>query len=292
MSVVLATDTFATVREVVERFRAQTIHDRLELILVVPTAEATAMSAADLDGFAKARVVTVGAVVPLAAARAAGVRAATAPLVFLGETHSYPDPRLAEILVEAHAVPRAVVVPAFRNANPENVLSWAAFLSDYGGWAEGLPAGEPDIVPTYNAAYRRSFLTALGDRLPLALAQGEEMRADLRRVDGRAAFEPAAGMEHANIARLRPWLHQRFVVGRVLAANRSRHWPKARRLAYACAAPLVPAVLLARRPSVCPAASTRNHFLLTSASVKECVSRCPIATGKSLKLVKIEGYLW
>lgn len=247
MSVVLATDTYATIREVVDRFRAQTIQDRLELILVVPAAEAHTVGAADLDGFAGTRVVSVDAVVPLAAARAAGVRVATAPLVFLGETHSYPDPRLAETLVEAHDAPRTVVVPAFRNANPEGALSWAAFLSDYGGWAEGLPAGEPAIVPTYNVAYRRSFLVALGDRLPLALAQSHELQADLRRNGGRAAFEPAARMDHANISRLRPWLHQRFVLGRVLAANRSRRWPKARRLAYACGAPLVPLVLLARR---------------------------------------------
>ena len=247
MSVVLATDTYATIREVVDRFRSQTIHDRLELILVVPVAEAPVVSAADLEGFAAARVVTVDAVVPLAHARAAGVRAATAPLVFLGETHSYPDPRLAETLVEAHDAQRTVVVPAFRNANPEGALSWAAFLSDYGGWAEGLPAGEPDIVPTYNAGYRRSFLIALGDRLPLALAQSQEMLEDLRQTSGRAVFEPAARMDHANISRLGPWLHQRFVVGRVLAANRSRRWPKVRRLAYVCAAPLIPVVLLARR---------------------------------------------
>jgi hypothetical protein len=247
MAVVLATDKYATVREVVERFRAQTIHDRLELILVVPAGEAAATEAVDPSGFARFRVVAVESVVPLAASRAAGVLAATAPLVFLGETHSYPHTRLAETLVEAHAAAPTVVVPAFRNANPEAALSWAAFLSDYGGWADGLPAGEPDIVPTYNAAYQRSFLIELGERLPLALGQSHEMQAQLRRNGGRVVFEPAARMDHANISRFRPWLRQRYVVGRVLAANRSRSWSGLRRLAYACGAPLVPLVLLARR---------------------------------------------
>src|SRR5207247_1352154 len=98
-----------------------------------------------------------------------------APLVFIGETHSLPHPRFAQTLIEAHAGPWAVVVPGFRNANPEPSLSWAGFLSDYSPWAYGLPAGEITYAPIYNASYRRSVLLEFGDRLGRALSHGDEM---------------------------------------------------------------------------------------------------------------------
>lgn len=258
MSVVLATDTYATIRAVIERFRRQTVRERLELVLVTPAAEAHAAEAALGAGFGAHRIVPVDSIVPLARARAKGVRAATAPLVFIGETHSYPHPRMAEALIGAHASPCAVVVPAFLNANPDGPLSWAAFLSDYGTWVDGLPARDLRSVPTYNAAFRRSFLLGFGERLELALAQGEEMLAGLRARGERARFEPTARIDHANVSRMAPWLHQRYLVGRIVAANRSARWPLVRRLGYVLGSPLIPAVLLARRLEGVRAASRRS----------------------------------
>lgn len=246
LSVVLATDTYATILPVIERFRQQTIRERLEIVLVVPEREAASTEILDLSEFAAVRVVAVEGIVPLAAARGEGVRAATAPLVFLGETHSFPRDDLAEALVRAHASPWAVVVPAFENANPDGALSWAAFLFDYGLWAEGRPPGEIDRMPGYNVAYRRSVLLKLGNRLERVLAQGDELVIALRAQEQHAYFEPRARIEHANISYFAPWVRQRFLVGRVIGSTRGARWGPFRRLVYVCGSPLIPAVLLFR----------------------------------------------
>ena len=61
-------------------------------------------------GFAAFRVVEHDPM-QLPAARAAGVRAAGAPVVFVGETHTYPHERWAEALIAAHEHAWTAVTP-------------------------------------------------------------------------------------------------------------------------------------------------------------------------------------
>ena len=162
ISVILGTDTYETIRPVVECLRRQTVKDRVELVIIAPRRASLGMSDADGEGLAAVQFVEVGDVSRLAVARAAGVRAATAPIVVIGETHTYPDPRWAEALIRAHeGQPWAVIVPGFGNANPNGPLSWAIFLLDYGAWLAGLPAGEIGLAPTHNASYKREVLLSI-----------------------------------------------------------------------------------------------------------------------------------
>ena len=154
LSVVLATDTYATIRPVVDRFRRQTIRDRIELILIAPSADKVSGVMAHRDEFAAIQIVE-DPVADLAPARAAGIRAASAPYVFVGETHSYPHPEFAEALVRRLSESWTAVAPAFGNANPNGPRSWAGFLSDYGRWVDGTEAGEVTEFPIYNVGVRR-----------------------------------------------------------------------------------------------------------------------------------------
>lgn len=242
LSFILATDTYATIRPVIDRLRRQTVRDRIELVLVAPSTESVSEVMAHSDEFAGIRIVE-DPVSDLAPARAAGIRAASANFVFVGETHSYPQPGLAEGLLRHYSGPWSVITPAFTNANPKPGLSWAGFLSDYGGWLEGMPPGEVARIPIYNAAFRREALLALGDRLAPALSHGDELCLALRRAGHKAYFEPAARLDHVNVAPLAHWAKERFAAGIMIAGNRSRRWPLPRRMAYALAAPLIPAVL-------------------------------------------------
>jgi hypothetical protein len=246
LSVILATDRYATIRNVVARLTAQTVLDEIELVIVAPPGAMVDLDAPSVHGFAAVRLVETDTVLPLAPARAAGVRAATAPIVCVGETHSFPHADWAEVLIRAHAGPWTVVVPAFGNANPENALSWAAFLRDYGRWMDGLPAGETTAVPPYNTATKREALLAFGDRLPQAVSQGEDLVLGLRARGQRAYFEPAARIDHANVSRPGSWISQRYVVGRVLAGARVPQWSWGRRLLYVGGSPLIPVVVLSR----------------------------------------------
>jgi hypothetical protein len=242
LSVILATDAYETIRPVIERLRRQTIRQQIELVLVAPSAASVSSAMRHQAEFAAIRTVE-SPIEDLAEARAAGIRAAAAPVVFVGETHSYPHPQLAEALTRALDGPWVAAAPAFGNANPKGTLSWAAFLSDYARWAEGLPQGEIPEVPLYNAAYKRTALLELGDRLGLALAHGDELPKTMRARGYRTYFEPAARIDHVNVSKPGDWLKERFVAGLLIASHRARQWPLAKRLGYIAGSILIPAVL-------------------------------------------------
>lgn len=245
LSLILATDTYATIRAVVERCRKQTARDRIELVLVAPSAGAVSEVLAYRGEFAAIKIVE-DPVDDLSTARAVGIRAASAPIVFVGETHSYPHPRCAEAVLESFSGPWSSVAAALDNANPNGTWSWASFLSDYGRWADVLPAGEIAEAPLYNAGYRRPVLLQLGDGLARALTPSGDLALTLRAGGHRIFFQPEARLDHANVARPWDFVRQRFVNGLVLAAHRARPWPVSKRLVYIAGSFLIPVVLIWR----------------------------------------------
>ena len=246
ISVVLTTDCYETIRPVVHCLRAQTVKDQLELVIVAPDRGSLNLDESELRELAGVRVVEVGSIEPFPAARAAGVREASAPVVVIGETHSYPAPDWAEALIKAHGQRWAVVAPGFGNANPDGALSWAIFLLDYGRWFGGLPAGEITVAPTHNASYKREVLLALGPALETALSHDDQLILYFHARGHRSYFEPAAKIDHLNISRPGPWLEERFLCGLLIAAHRVARWPWHRRLLYMAGAPLIPIVVLSR----------------------------------------------
>lgn len=247
LAVVLATDCFATLRPVIAALRRQEARGRIELVLVAPPGGLAHVDEWQVAGFAALRCVEVPSVLDLAAARAAGVRAATAPIVFLGETHTYVQPGWAEALLRAFEHPWAAVVPEVGNANPSGAVSWASYLLDYATWGPGRPAGEIRDPLIYNSAYRRDVLLGFGDRLERALEPAwEAMRPALWEGGHRVWFEPSARILHLNVARLGGLLWEKLYAGLLVADNRARRWSRGRRVVYFLASPLIPAVLVWR----------------------------------------------
>jgi Glycosyl transferase family 2 len=246
ISVILTTDRYETIRSVVDSLREQTVTPQVELIILISELSSIDPTAAGFDRFAAVRVLQIGPIERFAEARATGVRVASAPIVVIGETHSYPHPGWAEALVEAHQGPWAIVAPGFGNANPGGALSWAIFLLDYGRWLGGLPPGEISIAPTHNAAYKREQLLQLGARLETALAHGDAITEHFHARGHYRYFEPSARIDHLNISKPGAWLHERFLYGRLIAGRRMQRWPWPKRLAYFVGSPLIPAVVLSR----------------------------------------------
>ncbi|MFL5495219.1 MAG: hypothetical protein ACJ8DC_12620 [Gemmatimonadales bacterium] len=246
MSIILATDRYETIRPVVHHLRRQSVRGQLEIVMVTPDQQSLGLEPSELEGFAGIRVVEVESLHPLGVARAAGVRAARAPLVFIGETHTYGHPTWAETLIDAHARPWAAVVPGFGNANPRSALSWAIFLLDYGYWLYALPSHEASMSPTHNVAYKRQVLLELGHGLEPALSQGDRLPIELRKSGHQSYFESAARLDHLNVAQPAPWIRERFLAGLLLAGRRAQRWSALRRVVYFCGSPLIPAVILFR----------------------------------------------
>ena len=259
LSVILATDTYERGRNVIDALARQTIADRIELILITTSAEEVRRAVAGRRDFHSVMILSTDSIVPLSAARAIGVRAATAPYVFIAETHAYPDPDTAAKLVELLRE-WSLVVPGFRNANPHKGISWAGFLNDYGAWSRALPAGETQRAPAHNTAFRRSVLMEFGDRLEQALGFGDELYIGMRARGQRVWFEPTAGIQHVNLDRMGHWVSERYLSGVLIGGNRSSKWRWPRRLMYVCASPLIPFVVLARVQRGVREVSRREHL--------------------------------
>jgi hypothetical protein len=243
LSYVLATDALATVRGVLACLRRQTRADLVELLLVSPEPLAGDLATATA-GLAAVREVRCPAPLRLPEARALGVRAASAPIVFVGETHSFPEPEMVEELLRAFEGPWAAVMPAIGSANPAAGASWAAYILDYGAWHAARPAGEIDEPLVYNSAFRRAALLALGDGLADGIsAIDHDVGRSLRATGKRAAFAPRAQINHLNVNRPCWLLVERFYCGIRFGLFRAGKWGWPRRLLYAGASLGTPALL-------------------------------------------------
>ncbi len=246
MSAIVVTDRYRTIRRVLVSLRNQTVQGDIELVVVIPAGDRPGDDEPSLDGFAAVKIVEMASIHPAPSARAAGIHAATAPIVFLGETHSFPLPGFAEALLDAHEGEWDIVVPGLSNANPETAWSWASFLMDYGTWYTTLPSGQIAGGPTWNVAYRKSLLADVAERLEIAMEHGDEMAEWLSARGVRVYFEPRAKLDHANVSMGKWWIEQRYLCGLLVANARRKRWPITKRILYVAASPLIPLVIMYR----------------------------------------------
>jgi GT2 family glycosyltransferase len=245
-AIVVTPDRLETVRRTVEHLHAQTARDRLEIVMVVPSLADSQSGGLPLDGFARVQWVQFGEMESVAAARAAGIRRASAPIVVLTEDHSYPDPQWAEALIEAHRQPWAAVSPVVCNGNPQSLVSWANFLIDYSEWCAPASAGTRDHLPGHNSSYKRALLLEYGEQLETLLEAESVLHWSLREKGYQLYLEPKAATRHMNYSDLRSSIMARFHSGRLFAATRARGWTLARRSCYVLGSPLIPLVRLQR----------------------------------------------
>ena len=243
LSVILVADRFETIRQTVGHLSAQTARDRLELVVVTPSARELALDEAACAGLGAVRVVEAeGEAIDLPRLRAAGIRSASAPAVLLGETHSFPAAKALEALIEAHREPWAGVGLAICNGNPKTMASWTNLYLDYGAWADPCPAGVVTDIPTHNGSFKRALLVDCGERLAELLRYSDGINEALRARGGRFYLEPRARTFHVNVSRLSSWFLERAAAGRAYAGARSVGWPRWRRALYAGGSPLIPLI--------------------------------------------------
>jgi hypothetical protein len=247
LSVIMVTpDRFDRLRHTLERLREQSAAGELEIVVVAPSAATAEVDARALAGFAGHRVVETGPTTSSAVRRAAGVRAASAPVIAFTEDHCLPQPGWARAMIDAHEAGWAAVGPAFLNGNPEFLTSWVNLLIEYGPWVSPVEAGPRDHIPPHNSSYKRDLLLAYGERLEGLLEAETVLQWDLRERGHELYLEPAARTRHYNISLPGATLPLRLAVGRMFGAARARDWPLARRAAYVAASPLIPFVRFVR----------------------------------------------
>lgn len=247
MSVIVITpDNFATIAKTIRRLHGQNVRDRLEIVIAAPAKNALQLQEAALRDFHSYKVIEVGAMISTARARAAGVFAASAPVVAFVEDHAFPANGWAEAFIGAHRQPWAAVGPAMVNANPRTLTSWANLVIEYSQWLDPCTAGVKDHLPGHNGSYKRALLVEYGDSLEAMLDSESILQWDLRAKGHELYLEPAAKTFHQNFSAGFSWLPLRFNGGRLFAAARARNWSAPRRMLYCLASPLIPFVRLTR----------------------------------------------
>ena len=247
ISIILsAMGSFRVLESTIARLCVQTIRERMELILVGPP-QAEPEWAAKLRGrFQGFRIVAAEPFVSIGQSNALGVEHARAAVVVFGEDHCFPEPDWAEALASAHEGPWAAVGPQVSNANPDSAVSRADFLIGYSPWASPCESGEREILPGHNSSYKKAVLLEYGDALADWLQAETVLHYDLTRRGKKLYLEGRARTAHVNFSRLSSWFKIQSMQGRVFAAGRRKDWGPAKRLLFAAASPLIPAVRLVR----------------------------------------------
>jgi len=244
--IVLTPDNYATIRRLMAHLCAQTACERLEIVLVAPHIGRLHADEAELARFAAVQLAEAAVLRSTAEARAAGVRAATAPIVVFTEDHSLPEPTWAASLIRAHGEAWAAVGPAVSNANPRSAVSWANLLIEYIEWLHPASRGPTRHLPGHNSAYKRDVLLHYGAALGEWLEVESLLHWDLTANGRQLLLEPEARTHHLNYSRLSASIPLRFWSGKLFATRRRRDWSLARRLLYIAGAPIIPVVRLAR----------------------------------------------
>ena len=247
MSVVIVTpDNYETIRKTIKYLRAQTVKEKLEIVIVAPSVDSLDLNESELKEFLLFGVVEFGPIRSSAKARAAGIRRATAPVIALVEDHSYPVPGWAEALIKTHHQSWAAVGPAMCNANPESMTSWANLIIEYGPWLDPTEARTVNHLPGHNSSYKRLYLLDYGADLDDMVEAESILHWNLRAKGYELYLEPEAKTFHMNFSSALSSISLRFCSGRLFASSRSRHWSSLRRLFYFTGSPLIPLIRLLR----------------------------------------------
>jgi len=264
LTVILPTiDNYQRIKKTLAHLQAQTARSEIEVLIVASSEEALRLDPAAAEGFFDLRVIEVGEIQSLAAAKSLAAAEARADWVVFGEDHSWPEPGWAEALIAAHREGYAVVGPIIRNANPGSTLSWTNYLACFSRWSHTGLAGKVSQTPWHNSSYRRELLLERQANLPRLLAVEGILQDEMREEGHRLYLLPGVATDHVNISRLSAWILQAFWGGKLYGGSRieGEEWGVFRRLAYICGMPLIPMLRFKRLlPEIRPL--TRQHSLM------------------------------
>ena len=238
-AVVVVGNTRERAQRSLESLYAQTIADRIELIVIdLKTRDMPELS---VSSRIPTRYVTLGSEATWGQARARGVEMASSPIVAFIEDHCTADPGWAEALVRAHEEPWAAVGYAFTNPFPESYLSRAILASEYGCWEHPTVSRPARVLPCGNVAYKRDALLALNGDLETLLTPDFVVHERFNSLGLPMYVESQAVVAHDSLVRLRDLFAASFTFCRILASKRveTQRWNGFKRMSYGVATPIM-----------------------------------------------------
>jgi hypothetical protein len=241
LSIILAGNNLEETRHVRSSIHAQSIADRLELVLVLPRLPEIEEQDQLFEGLWGGQVVEAE-IISRGAANAHGARTARAPIVVFCEDHCFPGRQWAEALVADHQGPWSAVGPQVRNANPGTLISCADFVISYGPWSRPQDAGETGLLPGHNSSYKVEVLRAHDQELEQVLDAETVLFWSLTEQEHRLFLSKFAVVHHLNFSLPGAFLQIHYLSGRQFATSRANSWKLWRRATYVVGAPLLPLI--------------------------------------------------
>jgi GT2 family glycosyltransferase len=155
-------------------------------------------------------------------ARNIGVRHAKGDLVAFLDADCIADPRWAEEILAAHQRPDPIIGGAVDNANPESVVGWARYISEFSRWMPTSAGGLVSDVPTCSLSMKPWAFKRFGPFLEGTYCSDTAFC--WRAVDAGhpPLFHPAIRVSHMNPTRIGGFLAKQRMHGRAFAKVRSQ----------------------------------------------------------------------
>ena len=178
--------------------------------------------------------------------RRQGVEVARAPLVAIIEEHCAAAPGWLDSVLQAHASGNwAAVGGPVVDDSYNRLRDWVVYFCEYNGSLPPVNSGETYNLNGANIAYRKDVLSAHHDLLGAGYWEAS-LHPVLFREGAKFLSVPEMVVHHRGPFNYIYYLKQRFWFSRAFAGHRSRNLSLPHRAAYLLAAPVIPALLLAR----------------------------------------------
>jgi len=235
-----------TIAGCLKSLRNQRTDKVFEIIVVDSSTDGTA--ALVRERFPEVRLYTLSERHFCGEARNLGISVAKADIIALIDADCVAAANWVDRILEAHRLPHPAIGGAIANAEPSNLVGWAAYFCEFSQWMPETSPGWFDDVAGANMSYKRKVFDELGSFIEGTYCSDTEFNWRLERIGKRVCFEPSILVWHSSIDSLSTFLRHEYEHGRCFARvrSRARGFSPVRRWTYALLSFLLPAKLLAR----------------------------------------------
>lgn len=270
----------ASMRRCLDALRTQGDAGAIEVIIPVDRETATWQSLGTHP--LRPRIVHVARGFGAASRRAQGVHEARGALVAITEDHCVPDGSWCAAIRAAHVAPHAAIGGVVDKQEPDGVLGWALYLSDYGRYMSPVAEGPAAYLTDCNVSYKREALLAIAGIWRDAFHETAVNWA----LTGRGEtlwLTPSIRVRQRRSRPLGAALRERYEHGRIFAGTRVAGMSVARRAGLAAMAPALPVVICQRAMRH----GTRGGRALAATAALPAI----LATGIAWSLGELVGYV-
>ena len=177
--------------------------------------------------------------------RSLGVRQSRGAVVAITEDHCTPDPNWCARILAEHQSRHAAIGGAIEKEEPDTILNWAIYLSDFSRYMNPVPEGPSHYLTDCNVSYKRTALESIADLWATEFHETSVNWTLESRGESLWLSSSIPVLQQRSL-RLGTALRERYAFGRLFAGTRVAHTTVVKRTMYAILSWMLPALLVAR----------------------------------------------